>query len=143
MAESQVLSGLVAKRGELAGEVDHRRRELQRLAALLGHVDATIRLFDASYAPDSRAAGQRGRRQQWFGPGECQRLVLEVLRDAPEPLSGRTLAQAVMARKGIEDRRDVLAVVQKTALAVLRRLVAKGEARRQVLANGTSVWARG
>jgi hypothetical protein len=32
MAESQVLSGLVAKRGELAGEMDHHRRELQRLA---------------------------------------------------------------------------------------------------------------
>ena len=143
MAESQVLSGLVAKRGELAGEVDHQRRELQRLAALLGHVDATIRLFDESYTVDSVAARQHGRRQQYFGPGECQRLVLEVLRDAAEPLSGRALAQTVMARKGLEDRRDVLAVVQKTALAVLRRLVAKGAARRQVLANGTSVWARG
>lgn len=142
MADSQVLSGLVAKRGELAGEVDHHRRELQRLAALLGHVDATIGLFDASYAPDSVAARQRGRRQQYFGAGECQRLVLEVLRDAPEPLSGRALAQAVMARKGLEDRREVLAVVQKTALAVLRRLVAKGAACRQVLANGTSEWAR-
>ena len=143
MAESQVLSGLVAKRGELGGEMDHHRRELQRLAALLGHVDATIRLFDASYAHDSVAAHKRGRRQQYFGAGECQRLVLEVLRDASEPLSGRALAQAVMARKGLEDRRDVLAVVQKTALAVLRRLVAKGAVRRQVLANGTSEWARG
>jgi hypothetical protein len=142
MAESQVLNGLVAKRSELAGEMAHHRRELQRLAALLGHVDATIRLFDANYALDSVAARQR-RRQQWFGAGECQRLVLEVLRDAPEPLSGRALAQAVMARKGLEARREVLAVVQKTALAVLRRLVAKGAARRQVLANGTSVWARG
>jgi hypothetical protein len=143
MAESQVLNGLVAKRSELAGEVDHHRRELQRLAELLGHVDATIRLFDANDAVDSVAARKRGHRQQWFGPGECQRLVLEVLRDASEPLSGRALAQAVMARKGLEARREVLAVVQKTALAVLRRLAAKGAARRQVLANGTSVWARG
>ena len=143
MAESHVLNGLVAKRGELAGEMDHHRRELQRLAALLGHVDATIRLFDANYAVDSVAARKRGHRQQWFGAGECQRLVLEVLRDAAEPLSGRALAQALMARKGLEDSREVLAVVQKTAMAVLRRLVAKGAARRQVLANGTSVWARG
>ena len=143
MAESQVLNGLVAKRGELAGEMAHHRRELQRLAELLGHVDATIRLFDANYAVDSVAARQHRHRQQYFGPGECQRLVLEVLRDAPEPLPGRALAQAVMARKGIEERREVLAVVQKTALAVLRRLVCKGAARRQVLANGTSVWARG
>lgn len=69
--------------------------------------------------------------------------MLEVLRDAPEPQSGRALAQAVVASKGLEDSRDVLAVVQKTALAVPRRLVTKGEARRWVMANGTSEWARG
>jgi hypothetical protein len=70
-------------------------------------------------------------------------LVLEVLRDALEPLSGRALARAVVARKGLADSRDVLAVVQKTALAVLRRLVAKGVVRRQALADGTNVWERG
>jgi len=62
MAESNVLSGLVAKRGELAGEVEHYRRELQRLAEALGHVDATIRLFDPSYelgAPPLAATGQK------------------------------------------------------------------------------------
>jgi len=143
MAESNVLSGLVAKRGELAGEVEHYRRELQRLAEALGHVDATIRLFDPSYELGAPPARTRGSRQQWFGSGECQRLVLESLRDAVEPLSGRTLAQEVMARKGLEDSRAVLAVVQKTALAVLRRLVAKGVVRRQALADGTHVWERG
>ena len=50
MAESQVVSGLVAKRGELAGEVERHRRELQPLGEELGHLDATIRLFDPSYA---------------------------------------------------------------------------------------------
>jgi hypothetical protein len=143
MAESHVLSGLVTKRGELAGEVEHHRRELQRLAEAWGHVDATIRLFDPGYELGALPASKRGSRQQWFGPGECQRLVLEVLRDAVEPLSGRALAREVMARKGLEDSRDVLAVVQKTALAVLRRLVAKGVVRRQALADGTNVWERG
>jgi len=33
--------------------------------------------------------------------------------------------------------------VQKTALAVLRRLVAKGVVRRQALADGTCVWECG
>ena len=69
-------------------------------------------------------------------------MVLEALRDAVEPLSGRTLAQTLVARKGLEDSRDVLAAVQKTALAVLRRLVAKGGVRSQALADGTRVWER-
>lgn len=143
MAESTVLSGLVAKRGELAGEVEHHRRELHRLANALSHVDATIRLFDPGYELGSIPARTRGSRHQWFGPGECQRLVLEILRDAVEPLSSRALAQEVAARKGLEDRRDVLAVVQKTASAVLRRLVAKGVVRRQARADGAQVWERG
>ena len=143
MAESHVVSGLVAKRGELAGEVEHHRRELRRLADALGHVEATIRLFDPGYELGAVPARKRGSRRQWFGPGECQRLVLEVLRDAVEPLSGRALAREVMARQGLEDSRDVLAVVQKTALAVLRRLVAKGVVRRQARADGSHVWERG
>lgn len=140
MAESHVVSGLVAKRGELSGQMEHCRRELDRLAEELGHLDATIRLFDPNYDLGSIQARKRGHRHQWFGPGECQRLVLEVLRDALEPLSGRALTQALAARKGLEDSGEVLAPVQKTALAVLRRLAAKGVARRLVLADGTRAW---
>lgn len=142
MAESLVVSGLVAKRGELAGQVEHYRRELHRLADELGHVDATIRLFDPNYDLGTIRARKRGHRNQWFGPGECQRLILEVLRDALEPLSDRALTQALAARKGLEDSRKVLAPVQKTALAVLRRLAAKGVAGSVVLPDGTRAWER-
>jgi hypothetical protein len=142
MGASLVVSGLVAKRGELAGEVEHHRRELQRLAEELGHVDATIRLFDPSYDLGAIRVRKRGRRNQWFGPGECQRLVLEVLRDTLKPLSGSTLAQALVARKGLEGTSEVLAAVKKTALAVLRRLLAKGVVRRVVLPDGTRAWER-
>jgi hypothetical protein len=38
---------------------------------------------------------------------------------------------------------DVLAVAQKTASAVLRRLVAKGVVRRQARADETHVWEGG
>ncbi len=52
MADSQVVSGLVAKRGELAGEAERHRRALDQLAEDLRHLDATIRLF----APDAPLA---------------------------------------------------------------------------------------
>lgn len=122
MGQSLVVSGLVAKRWELAGEVEHYRQELQRLGEELGHLDAAIRLVDPDYGLGTIKIGQRGRRTQWFGPGECQRLVLEAFRDAAEPLSDNTLTQALVARKGLERRREVLAPVNKTAMTVLRRL---------------------
>ena len=141
MADSQVVSGLVEKRAELAGEVEHYQRELQRLAAELGHLDATIRLFDPFYDLGSVRPKRRGRRTQWFAPGECQRLVLETLRDAGEPLSGRALAQMLVTRKELAGGHDVLAPVNKTAMAVLRRLLSKEVVCRSALPNGTWVWA--
>jgi hypothetical protein len=142
MAESQVLSGLVAKRGELAGEVEHCRRELHRLADELGHLDATIRLFDPAFDLGGIRPRRRRRGHHWFGPGECQRLVLEVLRDAVGPLSDPGVTAAVAARKGLQDRPEVLVALQKTILAVLRRLAGKGVANALGLADGVRGWER-
>ena len=142
MAESHIVSGLVAKRGEVAGEAQHCRRELQRLADELGHLDATIRLFDPDYDLGGIRPRQRRRGHRWFGPGECQRLVLEVLRDAAGPLSDQGVAVAVATRKGVQDRPEALAALQKTTLAVLRRLAGKGAARAVGLADGGRAWTR-
>ena len=142
MAESHVVSELVAKRGDLAGQAEHCRRELQRLADELGHLDATIRLFDPAYDLGGIRPRKRRRGRRWFGPGECQRLVLEVLRDAAGPVSDQGVAVAVAARKGLQDRPEALAALQKTTLAVLRRLTGKGVARAVGLAGGIRAWER-
>ena len=143
MSDMQVLGGLVAKRGELAGHVEQFRREEQRLAQELTHLDATIRLFDPD--DDVGAVESKGprHRQQWFASGECQRLVLEALRDALEPLSARAVMQLVAARKAVPEHPEVRAGVQKTVQAVLRRLAAKGAARVVALDGQTQVWTRG
>jgi hypothetical protein len=141
MSESLVVSGLVAKRSELAGEVDRYRQELKRLADELGHVDATIRLFDPSYDLSTIRIRKRGHRHQWFGQGECQRLVLEVLREAATPLSGNDLTHALLVRKGLEEQHEASIQIKKTASAVLRRLLVKGVVSRSALPDGTRVWA--
>jgi hypothetical protein len=142
MAEPHVVSALVAKRGELAGEMQRYRRELRRLDEQLGHLDATIRLFAPDYdlsgvRPRQRRAG--GRR---FGQGECQRLVLETLRDAPEPLSDRQVASAVAASKGVDAQSPARAGLEKTTLATLRRLAKKGAIRALVPPDGRRAWQR-
>ncbi len=103
-------------------------------------MDAIIRLFDPSYDLGRIRARKCGRRKRWFGSGECQRLVLECLRDTTEPLSGNALTLALMTRKGLEDSHEVVTAVNKTALAVLRRLMAKGVVRRLARPEGTLVW---
>lgn len=61
-------------------------------------------------------------RQRWFASGACQRLVLEILRDAPEPLLDAAVAAEVARRQQVPEGPEVLASVHKTTLAVLRRL---------------------
>lgn len=45
MAESHVVSGLLAKRAELGGMVEHHRKEIDKIETFLTHIDATIRVF--------------------------------------------------------------------------------------------------
>ena len=49
---------------------------------------------------------------------------------------------AVAARKGLQERHEVFAALQKTALAVLRRLAGNGVARVVRLADGVRSWER-
>ncbi len=111
MSDTQGLGGLVAKRGELAEHVKQARPDVQRLAEESAHLDASIRLFDPDYAVGAVQSKGPRHRQQWFASGECQRLVLEALRDALEPLSARALMQLVAARKAVPEHPDVRAGV--------------------------------
>ena len=49
MSESHVVSGLVAKRSELAGLIDHHQKEIDRLTGDLVHLDAAIKLFSPEF----------------------------------------------------------------------------------------------
>lgn len=142
MAESHVVSALVAKRGELAAEVQRHRRELRRLDEQLGHLEAAIRLF----APDYDLGGVRPRQRRVgrrrFGQGECQRLVLEMLRDAPGPLTDRQVTAPVLATRGVVDQCEAGAAMEKTTLATLRRLAKRGAIQALVLPDGRRAWQR-
>lgn len=145
MAESHVVRVLVAKRAELAGEIQRRRRELEQVVEQVNHLDSTIRLFApeldlGSIRPRARRAARRV-----FAAGECQRLVLETLREADEPLADRQIQAAVAARKAVDlaVRSEDAAGLEKTALATLRRLAKKGAIREATLADVRRAWASG
>jgi hypothetical protein len=122
VAEPHVIGALRNKRSELAGMVNQLEQKLVRHRADLTHLDATMRLFD----PDIQPEGIRPRRQRarsaWFRPGECLRLIYDQLREAPQPLTTRELAERIMRVKAIQaaDDRD-RALFQKTVLASLNR----------------------
>ena len=83
MAEVHVVSALRDKRSELAGIVSRLEQQLVTHRASLTHVDATMLLFDPDIRPEEIRPRRQRTRNSWFRPGECLRLVYDVLRDAP------------------------------------------------------------
>ena len=122
MAEVHVISALRDKRSELAGIVSWLEQQLVTHRASLTHVDATMLLFDPEIRPEEIRPRRQRTRNSWFRPGECLRLVYDVLRDTPEPVTTREIAERIMAVKAIpatEDRRREL--IQKTICGSLAR----------------------
>jgi hypothetical protein len=124
MGEPHVVSVLQDKRSELAGLVIELEKQICRHRSNLAHVDATMRLFDPKIAPASASssANQVAGRHEWFRRGECRRLIYDVLRDAPGPMTTQEISKAVVEAKGIfvEDG-PTRALIAKTILNSLAR----------------------
>ena len=104
MAEPHVVSALVRKRAELAGEIEAAEKRATRLRTDLAHLDATLRLFK----PDADPAAGRPRRPAqctgYFRRGTLARACLDLLRRQGGPLSTRELALRVLAGHGVAAR---------------------------------------
>ena len=142
MADVHVMNALTSKRGELVGQIEDRRRELKQLGDELAHLEATMRLFDPQWVRDRVAVRRRSRRRQFFRSGECQRLVVEALREAEAAIPEEVLVAALLQAKGLEDQAEALPVIRKTALAVLRHLASKGIVHSLLRDDGARAWMR-
>jgi len=122
MGELPIVDVLRNKRSELVGVMSRLEQQLAQHRGSLTHLDATMRLFDPDMLSQDTNPAQQRERVSWFRPGECRRLIYDVLRDTPQPLATRELSERVMAAKGIPavDGRT-RALIQKTVLASLSR----------------------
>lgn len=122
MGEPQVVSALREKRSELAGLVTELEKQLNLHRANLAHVDATMRLFDPGKKHDPIGSAQLNGRHDWFRRGECRRLIYDVLRDAPGPMTTREITDAIVKSKGmIANEGSARDLIAKTVLNSLSR----------------------
>ena len=125
MAESMVVSGLVSKRAEVAGQIASFKTEIIRLQGALSHLDGSIKLFAPEFDLRTVKAKRTNKRNQYFKQGEAQRMTLTILREANTPLCSREIADALLGKKGIKSTTPIVALIQKNILAVLHRLEAR------------------
>ena len=102
MAEAHVVATLKDKRAELSGGIADLEKRIGQHRADLLHVDAVLRLFAPDLEPAAILPKAVRRLSGWFRPGELARMVLDVLRTAPAPLSIREITAQVMERRGLD-----------------------------------------
>ena len=130
MAESHVVSGLVAKRSELSGLLAQHQEVIRQLATSICNIDGAIKLFDSDY--DLRTIKSKAPRQAnyWFEPGVMPRMILDELRIADGQLTTRQIAENMLMKvekqaDGQKEWDSVLKVVH----AALNRMAKNGSIR--------------
>ena len=96
-----VVTALIAKRAELAGQIEHLQGQVRQATVALDNVESTLRLFApdidmASIAPRPVPPAHHAFR------GEVSRIILEGLRQASGPLSTTALTERVMRERGLD-----------------------------------------
>ena len=131
MAESHIVSGLVAKHSELAGLIQFHHAEIERVAADLKHLDATLKLFAPEI--DLRTLGSKRVRKFFVGGGfkrfkskESHTWALDQLREAKQPLTTSVIAEQIIVAKGLDDTKELRVSIQRTLTGTLRRLEKRG-----------------
>lgn len=126
MAETHVVSGLAAKRAELTGQIEHYQTLIARLCADVAHLDAAIKLFAPDF--DLRTVRPKAYRAKAsiFRYGDALVQVLDVMREAGEPVTSSQIANALLAKLGDESAGMDYNCAGKHVNNALHRLEKKG-----------------
>jgi hypothetical protein len=122
--KDHVVSGLIAKRAELAGVVDQLQRQLDKHRADLMHIDGVLRILAVDLDPETIRRKRAYRRNRYFARNELSRLCLGVLRMAGgELLSTDEIAGRVVAAKSFDASDGILrAVIRDQVGSTVKRL---------------------
>ncbi|MDP1950542.1 MAG: hypothetical protein Q8K59_05520 [Nitrosomonas sp.] len=115
----------------MSGLIHKYQTEIDRISSEISHIDATIKLFSPEYDLRSIRAKKRRVQNKYFKPGECPRLVLDILRKAGCSITSRKISEAMLQTKGLELNAEMIDQMQRNALGVLKilenkRLVVQG-----------------
>ena len=129
MNDPHVVTGLIAKRAELAGKLEHHHAIVRQLMIDLDALDQALRLFKPDIELDDIKSKPMPPRHAAY-KGEVARIVLGTLRTTKRPCSTQELTMHVMAERGMNtsDKR-LVKTVEKRVGASLRHHRTKGTIR--------------
>lgn len=112
-----MVTGLVKRRAELAGELANIHNRVAQLVRDIEHLDATIQIVAPGMVPEAIAPRLFQPPEDWSKRGQMSRLVLGILRTAKEPLASRDIASQLMLQRGMAMDAKLLRLMTKRGLA--------------------------
>lgn len=140
MAESHVVSGLVAKRSELSGEIDYHQNKIRQVKAKLAAVDTAIKVFDPDYNLQTIRTKARRSKNQFFKHGESNTLLMDLIRDAKRDISTADIVDEAARRKGIDLDEIGRRAFSASIFTVLKRLQSKDIIREVDRIDSVIIW---
>jgi hypothetical protein len=114
--DESTLVGLVAKRAEIAEQIEITQAALRQLIINIENIEATIRLFDPNGYQGEITRNVVSPPPHRALPGDTARTLFDVLRSAPGPMTTRALTLHVMGERGLD-------VANKTLVQIFLRRV--------------------
>lgn len=136
------INGLLTKRADLYHEAERIR---DRMAAIKNDIAALDRVLGTlGYTGDLNKEMPRQKHERLFGQGELTRAILDVLRDATEPMATRDIAREIIAvnEQDARDRRLLTEVTRRVSKA-LRVQKERGSVQMVMDHVGLATWAGG
>lgn len=125
MERPNTISGLQAKRKELATLHNQLVKEAKKVLCDIDHIDACIRLFDPS-ADLERIRLNRYATKHRAPKGHMKRFVLGQFRDANEPLSSRDITEAWIKDRGLSPDESTFVILRKRVGACIQTVKKEG-----------------
>jgi len=140
MAETHVLSALVKKRSEIAGEIEYFEKQLKEHRENLISLDKTIHIFDPDYRLNS-IKNKRVVKKSYFKNGESIKLILDVLRTENKPIKTSDLIDILAERKNLifQDNKERYAFSKNVSVA-LNNICKKGLIEQVAKEKGIALW---
>lgn len=116
-----VLTGLVKRRSELAGEIEATHHRLRKMIEDLEKLDSVILQFNPSYQVETIKPKAFRPPPDWAHRGEMTKAVLSILRQATEPMTTRDIALEMLVTRALDkDDQKLLALMTKRVGVALR-----------------------
>lgn len=117
-----VISGLVKRRAELAGDIERTHEQLRQMVLDLENLDATILQFDPDFQVETIRPKAFRPPKDWSNRGEMTRICLSILRQASEPLTSRDIALELLVERAMDKNDQRLLRLMRARVATALRL---------------------